>query len=83
MGINGYSDEELVDGPQNGWMGYYSLSQQGIEIDDFEAYIEANSPVTFTDPTVSIIHYDQLMMQQKEARRKHTWVLPRKVGKMV
>merc|ERR1712226_1088145 len=29
MGINGYSDEELVDGPQNGWMGYYSLSQQG------------------------------------------------------
>jgi len=51
MGINGYSDEELVDGPQNGWMGYYSLSQQGIEIDDFEAYIDANSPVTFTDPT--------------------------------
>ena len=56
MGINGYSDEELVDGPQNGWMGYYSLSQQGIEIDDFEAYIDANSPVTFTDPTVSFIN---------------------------
>ena len=56
MGINGYSDEELVDGPQNGWMGYYSLSQQGIEIDDFEAYIDANSPVTFTDPTVSFIY---------------------------
>ena len=56
MGINGYSDEELVDGPQNGWMGYYSLSQQGIEIDDFEAYIDANSPVTFTDPTVSLIY---------------------------
>ena len=55
MGINGYSNEELVDGPQNGWMGYYSLSQQGIEIDDFEAYIDANSPVTFTDPTVSFI----------------------------
>ena len=29
------------------------------------------------------IHYDLLMMQQKEARRKHAWVLPRKVGKMV
>ena len=57
MTSNGYSDEELVDGPQNGWMGYYSLSQQGIEIDDFEAYIDANSPVTFTDPTVSFIYW--------------------------
>jgi len=49
MSINGYTDEELVDGPQNGWMGYYSLSQQGIDIGDFEAYIDENAPVTFTD----------------------------------
>ena len=26
------------------------------------------------------IHYDPLMMQQKEARRKHPWVLPKKVA---
>jgi len=49
MSINGYTDEELVDGPQNAWMGYYSLSQQGIDVGDFEAYIDANAPVTFTD----------------------------------
>ena len=29
------------------------------------------------------IHYDPLMMSQKEAPRKHPWVLPRKVAKMV
>ena len=29
------------------------------------------------------IHYDPLMMQQKEARRKHTWVLPKKVAFLV
>ena len=54
MVINGYTEEELVDGPQNGWMGYYSLSQQGVQIDDFESYIADNAPVTFTDPTVSL-----------------------------
>ena len=53
MSINGYTDEELVDGPQNGWMGYYSLSQQGVDVGDFEAYIDANAPVTFTDVNVS------------------------------
>jgi len=44
---NGYS--KLNDGPQNGWLGYYSLSQQGIDVGDFTSYIAANSPVTFTD----------------------------------
>ena len=29
------------------------------------------------------VHYDPLMMQQKEARRKHTCVLPKKVAFMV
>ena len=29
------------------------------------------------------IHYDPLMMQQKEARRKHSWVLPKKVAFLV
>ena len=53
MSINGYTDEELVDGPQNGWMGYYSLSQQGVDVGDFETYIDANAPVTFTDINVS------------------------------
>ena len=54
MSINGYTDEELVDGPQNGWVGHYSLSKQGINIGDFEAYIAANAPVTFTDKNVSL-----------------------------
>ena len=40
---------ELVEGPQNGWLGYYSLNQQGIEVDDFELYIIENSPLEFTD----------------------------------
>jgi hypothetical protein len=29
------------------------------------------------------IHYDPLMRSQKEAPRKHPWVLSRKVAKMV
>ena len=29
------------------------------------------------------IHYDPLMMSQKEAPRKHPWVLPRKVAYLV
>jgi len=50
MTTNGYLDSDLKDGPQNGWFGHYSLSQQGINLGgDFTAYIEANSPVTFTD----------------------------------
>jgi len=49
MASNGYVDSDLEDGPQNGWFGHYSLSQQGIDIGDFVSYIETNSPVTFTD----------------------------------
>ena len=48
MTSNGNSD--LEDGPQNGWLGHYSLSQQGVDIPDFDAYITENAPVTFTDP---------------------------------
>merc|ERR1711972_1186432 len=46
---NGYTESELTDGPQNGWLGHYSLSQQGIDVGDFTSYIAENSPVTFTD----------------------------------
>ena len=52
MTSNGYSKNDLVEGPQNGWLGYHSLSKQGIEIDDFESYIIAKSPLKFTDPKV-------------------------------
>merc|ERR1712018_53379 len=48
---NGYTDTDLADSPHNGWLGYYSLSQQGYQIGDFEAYISDNAPVDFTDPT--------------------------------
>ena len=53
MTSNGYSDADLVDGPQNGWLGHYSLSLQGVDISDFENYIAKNAPVIFTDPSVS------------------------------
>lgn len=56
MTANGYNMEDLVDGPQNGWLGYYSLDQQGVVMADFETYIAENSPVTFTDPTVRTFH---------------------------
>ena len=49
---NGYTESELTDGPQNGWLGHYSLSQQGIDVGDFTSYIAENSPVTFTDKKV-------------------------------
>ena len=52
MGSNGYADDQLVDGPQSGWVGHYSLTEQGVEISDFETFISENAPVTFTDPTV-------------------------------
>jgi len=52
MTANGYSAGELVDGPESGWMGHYSLTQQGVLIRDFENFIKENTPVTFTDPTV-------------------------------
>ena len=49
---NGYTKSELTDGPQNGWFGHYSLSQQGIDVGDFTSYIAENSPVKFTDKKV-------------------------------
>ena len=52
MTSNGYSEGDLIDGPDNGWIGHYSLSQQGVEIENFASYIAENAPVTFTDPEV-------------------------------
>ena len=31
MTSNGYSSDELQNGPDNGWLGHYSLTQQGVE----------------------------------------------------
>merc|ERR1719483_861574 len=53
MTSNGYTAGQLRDGPHSGWMGHYSLAQQGVIISDFEAYIQENAPVTFTDPSVN------------------------------
>jgi len=47
---NGNNPADLRDGPQAGWFGFYSLTEQGISIENFETYIAENSPVTFTDP---------------------------------
>ena len=55
MIANGYAADELEDGPQNGWIGHYSLAKQGVEISDFESFIAENAPVTFTDPTVRLL----------------------------
>ena len=52
MTSNGYSDQELIDGPENGWFGFYSLSKQGIEISNFNGYIKYHAPLKFTDPNV-------------------------------
>ena len=52
MTSNGYSDQKLIDGPENGWFGFYSLSQQGIEITNFNGYIKYHAPLKFTDPNV-------------------------------
>ena len=56
MTSNGYNSGELVDGPESGWTGHYSLTQQGVDVGDFAEYIKQNKPVTFTDPKVIIIH---------------------------
>lgn len=53
MITNGYSKSDLVDGPENGWLGYYSLTQQapGSRLQmSFADYIAENTPVTFIDP---------------------------------
>ena len=52
MTSNGYSEDELVDGPENGWFGYNSLADQNVNIENFETYIKDNSPVWFTSPKV-------------------------------
>merc|ERR1711892_1541771 len=49
MTSNGYTAGQLRDGPHGGWMGHYSLQQQGVQTGDFEEYIRNNAPVTFTD----------------------------------
>ena len=59
-------NEDLRDGPENGWFGYYSLAQLNKEwkwnwliknYGSFENYIANKKPVTFTDPTVRVIFY--------------------------
>ena len=57
MTSNGYSEDELVDGPENGWFGYNSLVEQDIKIDDFESFISNNSPVWFTSKKVIQQHH--------------------------
>ena len=40
MTSNGYGADDLVDGPQSGWLGHYSLTKQNKNMDpDFETYI--------------------------------------------
>ena len=59
MITNGYDDSDLVDAPDNGWLGHYSLTQQGKteHLDmKFEDFIKENGPVTFTDPIVSNVN---------------------------
>ena len=60
MTSNGYSEGDLVDGPDNGWIGHYSLSQQGVEIGNFDSYIAENAPVTFTDPEVDNFFHSKI-----------------------
>ena len=58
-------NEDLRDGPENGWFGYYSLAQQPKikrrmkrlirKYGSFEDYIAKHKPVTFTDPNVSVM----------------------------
>ena len=58
MITNGYDDSDLVDAPDNSWLGHYSLTQQGKTEHlnmKFEDFITENGPVTFTDPEVSTI----------------------------
>ena len=58
MARNGYSG--LQEGPQSGWLGYYSLDKQG-RMDDvnLEELIAANADdgLVWTDPTVRCYIY--------------------------
>ena len=49
-----YTEAELDVGPQSGWLGHYSLTEQGVSVGDFESFIQQNKPVVFTDPNVSL-----------------------------
>ena len=54
MTTNGQSN--LVNSPDNGWLGHYSLTQQGKTEHlamSFEDFVALNAPVKFTDPAVS------------------------------
>ena len=70
MTSNGYGSGELVDGPESGWTGHYSLTQQGVDVGDFAEYIRQNKPVTFTDPKVSIIHINMFLVIVKHIELK-------------
>ena len=53
MSTNGYNS--LTDGPEEGWLGYYSLDQQGkMEGANLKTMIEENAEtgLVWTDPTV-------------------------------
>ena len=55
MTSNGYKEGDLRDGPENGWFGHFSLTQQGQTMDEgFENYIASNKPLKFTDPKVQL-----------------------------
>lgn len=41
---NGYGEGELLDGPQNSWLGYKSWTKVEVNTDDFEKYIIDNTP---------------------------------------
>ena len=53
MATNGY--DSLSEGPEEGWLGYYSLYKQGkLEGESLASLIEQNADngLVFTDPTV-------------------------------
>ena len=53
MATNGY--DSLTDGPEEGWLGYYSLDQQGkMEGASLKTMIEENAEtgLVWTDPMV-------------------------------
>ena len=60
IGTNGYQGDELHDGPESSWLGYFSLKEANgssafdtDKYDGYEAFIEANSPVWFTRKDVN------------------------------
>ena len=60
IGTNGYQGDELHDGPESSWLGYFSLKEANgssafdmDKYDGYKAFIEANSPVWFTRKDVN------------------------------